>query len=389
MSNGQEEYSNNELLAILHRVITEHGRMGRIPYNSMARKKGLPLSWTYYHRFDGWLKALDLAEAFDPESTSECSSELTELEQGILRVANRNKDLELICNSLDKSPKSVREGIESLQGKGYIIEIEEGENVSLSKVPKPHDDINIERFYGGSCKIGLLGDTQMGSRHERPDVLNAIYDLYEQEGIQKVFHAGDLLDGDHVYRGQEYDLMHMGADRQVRHTIETYPKKEGIKTFFITGNHDLCYYIRTGYDIGKGLLTKERKDMIYLGPEEADVLLYAEGEEEKSTPAILRLFHPGGTGSAYALSYRAQKTIESYSGGEKPSILAIGHLHKASYFFIRNVHTIQVGCTQEQTRFMRNRGIQAHVGAFIVEFTLEENGTITRFKNEFIPFYGG
>jgi hypothetical protein len=114
---------------------------------------------------------------------------------------------------------------------------------------------------------------------------------------------------------------------------------------------------------------------------EADVILKASQGE-----TILRVLHPGG-GSAYAISYTSQKIVESYSSGEKPHILLDGHYHKAGYNYIRGVHVVQTGCTQDQTPFMRKKRLAAHLGGWIIEFSVDDQGAITRFKQEFIPFY--
>jgi len=381
------EYSDSELLTLLRSILIKNGgdlSAGKL--RQIAKEQNIPGDGTYCNRFGGWNVAKQRAIL---EGELEDTG-TTEFEEEVLSHLHSSISLEDLCNKIDRSPASVKEAVAGLRSKGYSVSVDEtkGGTCSILKEPFPYKKVTIESFYDGKVKIGLLGDTQLGSESERLDIMNTLYDLYEKEGITKVYHAGDFLDGDGVYRGQYYELHTVGADKQVRYAIENYPKREGITTYFITGNHDLVYFKRTGYDIGNGSLTKERKDLVYLGPEEADVHLYAEGEEEGTDPASLRLFHPGGTGSSYALSYRAQKTIESYGGGEKPSILAMGHFHKASYFFVRNVHTIQVGCCQSQTRFMRNRAIQAHTGGFILEFNVEPNGSINRFKNEFIPFYG-
>jgi hypothetical protein len=100
----------------------------------------------------------------------------------------------------------------------------------------------------------------------------------------------------------------------------------------------------------------------------------------------LRVVHPGG-GTAYALSYTMQKLVESYQGGEKPTIILAGHYHKLDYSFPREVHAIQMGTTCDQTLFMRKKKIQAMVGGGIVEARRAKDGAINRVKVEFITFY--
>lgn len=80
-------------------------------------------------------------------------------------------------------------------------------------------------------------------------------------------------------------------------------------------------------------------------------------------------------------------TGNSLQGGEKPSVLFVGHFHKAMYHMVRNVHTIQAGCVQDQTRWMRNRKIDAHVGYWTIELEQDKVGAVRRVRPEFTAFY--
>jgi hypothetical protein len=79
--------------------------------------------------------------------------------------------------------------------------------------------------------------------------------------------------------------------------------------------------------------------------------------------------------------------IDAMQGGDKPNILAIGHYHKAEYLFYRNIHAFQTGTFQAQTAWMIGKQIAAMVGGWIVEVHVDDDGTITRCKGEFIPYY--
>lgn len=60
--------------------------------------------------------------------------------------------------------------------------------------------------------------------------------------------------------------------------------------------------------------------------------------------------------SAYATSYQPQKIVESWSSGEKPHILCLGHYHKHGSFMVRGVNTLLVGC------FTGNTHVQTETG---------------------------
>lgn len=226
-------------------------------------------------------------------------------------------------------------------------------------------------------KFAIMGDTQLGSKYAQITYLHQFYDLCKQEGITDVYHTGDITDGIKMRPGHEYELYTSSADGMLEDVVNNYPRREGITTHFITGNHDASLYKHVGYDIGKAI-DMARDDMHYLGRDWAKVYL---------TPnCVLELRHPWD-GSAYSLSYKPQKMIEAMESDSKPNILAIGHYHKAEYLFYRNVHALQTGCFQGQTPFTRGKGISVHLGGWIVTIRVDENGYIQGFAPEYVPYY--
>jgi UDP-2,3-diacylglucosamine pyrophosphatase LpxH len=226
-------------------------------------------------------------------------------------------------------------------------------------------------------KFAIMGDTQLGSKYAQITYLNQFYDLCQQEGIREVYHTGDITDGLKMRPGHEQELYVHGADDMLADVVNNYPAREGITTYFITGNHDASLYKHVGYDIGRAI-DDTRHDMVYLGRDCAKVYL---------TPnCTLELRHPWD-GTAYATSYKIQKMIEAMESDSKPNILAVGHYHKAEYLFYRNIHALQTGCFQGQTPFTRGKGISVQMGGWIVTIKVDENGYIQGFAPEFIPFY--
>lgn len=226
-------------------------------------------------------------------------------------------------------------------------------------------------------RFAIMGDTQIGSKYAQLSYLHDFYELCNREGIENVYHTGDITDGLKMRVGHEYELYEVSADEMRDDVVKNYPKFDGITTHFITGNHDASIYKHVGYDIGQAIANL-RPDMKYLGRDCAVVNL---------TPkCTLELRHPWD-GTAYALSYKMQKMIEAMESDSKPNILAVGHYHKAEYLFYRNVHALQSGCFQGQTPFTRGKGISVHMGGWLVTIYVDSNGYIQRFAPEFIPFY--
>lgn len=253
-------------------------------------------------------------------------------------------------------------------------------------IPKEFGRIPLKVFDGGDwTRLGLVSDTHLACKEERLDALHATYDLFEQEGITTVFHAGNIVDG-YVARINGGSVFDTTPDGQAQYCVDNYPARKGIVTNFITGDdHDGVWWT-PGFNFGAYLEMvanrQGRTDLVYIGHCEGDVELRC----GKFTQ-VMKIQHPGG-GSAYARSYKGQKMVESLQGGEKPAILVQGHYHVSGYSFDRNVHIIGLPGFQEQTVFGRKKGLRYEIGGCIIEFKMSPTtGAITRFRPCFNMFF--
>ena len=236
--------------------------------------------------------------------------------------------------------------------------------------------------------FGALGDSHLGSKYERLDVTNDLYDRYAAVGVDRVFHTGNWVDGDgHLNR---HDLAVHGMEEQFAYLAKNYPARKGITTYAVAGEDHEGWWTRSeGIDVGKRaeqtMREHGREDWVNLGFMEAHVRLV---NANSGKEAILAVVHPGG-GSAYALSYSIQKIIEALEGGEKPAVGLYGHYHKLWAGNIRNVWVVCTGCGQDQTVFMRNKVKQeAHVGGTMVELEQDpKTGAILAMTPKLIRYF--
>ena len=292
-----------------------------------------------------------------------------------------------LADALDRSPRTVQETIERLRERGVKIELSPDQRVELSTelVVKPPQKLNTDDYFGdGKIRFGFVTDTHLVSKYSRLDVLNAIYDIFEREGLKNVYHAGNWIDGEAPFN--KYDLYCIGVEAQVRYFLENYPQRKGIVTQILSGDdHEGWYVQRDHIDIGKVMEDRAkamgRTDLVDIGYMERD-FVFRRGDGE----SVIRVIHAGG-GSSYAHSYTSQKYVESLQGGEKPAMVLVGHYHKFDHAYPREVHVVQGGCTQDQTPFMRKKKIQAMVGGCIVEIQQDRHGIFNRVKVEWMPFY--
>lgn len=303
-----------------------------------------------------------------------------ELSKLIVPVIKRAKTLDQIVTKLPKgtTASQVIDTVDYMRSKGFTVDQFDDKFILRTLVTEQPTDV-IERNWAGDrvIKFGLVSDAHLNSKYQQLSHLNSFYDLCVEEGIKNVYNAGDLVEGTYLHRaGHIYEIFNHSADDQVDYVIENYPSREGITTYFITGNHDHTHLKNGGYDIGRRI-DMERDDMIYLGINEAKIQL---------TPNCrMDMVHPQD-GSSYALSYALQKSIEAMPVDDLPQIYIVGHHHKAIYLHTRGIHALEAGTFQAQTGWMKGKRLAAHVGGWIITLHVDDEGRITRFTPQWIPF---
>ncbi len=184
-------------------------------------------------------------------------------------------------------------------------------------------------------KFGAFGDLHAASKYTRWEVREDLTRRAERFGATAILDTGNWIDGEKSFN--RYDLEVVGLDRQCQLLAKRYPKTK-IPTYAVTGaDHEGWYAKSEGIDVGRyceAIMRDAGHLWTNLGYMEADIVL--RNSNNPNATAILRVMHPGG-GSSYALSYRPQKIIESFEGGEKPNVLLMGHYHKIDFGLVRNV----------------------------------------------------
>lgn len=231
-------------------------------------------------------------------------------------------------------------------------------------------------FKDGLLHFGLISDTHLGSKFERLDALEAMYDRFQQAGVQTVFHVGDLTDGGGVYRGQEFEQNVIGQHAQIEYANKKYPKRSGIQTIAISGNHDLKAYEHGGAD-PLTQIAHVRKDITYIGQYSARVQM---GDD-----IYMDMLHPMGSQS-YALSYKAQRQINAMNPEDLPNILVTGHYHCAFNMTYRGIDFVQVPCFKDPSlQFEKRLGLVSCIGGWIIEG--KSNGeTVRDFNPRLVQF---
>ncbi len=293
-----------------------------------------------------------------------------------------------LSQHFDRSIHSIGAALDELRAAHYDVPwIGDSETGGVAFAPPAiattDEPVPMPSLRKSEIVAGVVSDTHLSSKFYAQDELEETYDLFAQEGVEDVFHPGDLTGGPGIvgYNGHLWETLHEceGPAGTVDYAIKHYPLRPGMTTHFVEGNHDDWWRQKHGNDLLEEICAA-RPDLHCLGRDVANLRI---GPDLRTR---VRLLHPDG-GSAYALSYRPQKIVEGLLGGTKPHVLFIGHFHRAGWFFLRNVHALLCGCFEWQTPFLARKGIEPVVGAYILHLQLDPDGWVREFGWRFLPYY--
>lgn len=317
-------------------------------------------------------------------SQSEKAKELSvdEQKQKLKSFIFKPKTISEIAKHLNVNEIQILGLMQSLKMDGYLINYNEYDRtVMLDKHPAQIPQSYIHSIgETNEFEFVVISCSHWSSRKQQKSFTEYIYDEAVKRGIKNVYHCGDIVDGYYKNRPEHiFELIPglIGADEQAEYVIENWPKREGIITHLILGNHDETHIKNGGFNIGKAI-AKNRPDFRYLGIGHAKI--------ELTPNCRMDIFHPLD-GSSYAISYSGQKYMDSISGGDKPNILFVGHHHKALYFPYRNIHYFEVPSMMAQSSWMKRKRIANESGAWFVKLTVDAQGTIVRIIPEHIKQY--
>jgi UDP-2,3-diacylglucosamine pyrophosphatase LpxH len=301
-------------------------------------------------------------------------------EERLLGAIKRKRRIEYLEERLGMSEDEILSIVVRLQLNGYNVKAwNEGGAVWLYNVPiLETGDAQIKNLQTSTTiKIAVLGDTHLGSKSEAIEQLNDFYDYCNSKGVKEFYHVGDISDGYYRNRdGSIFDQHKIGFQEQLEYIAEVYPKRKNSVTYFITGNHDATHINNGGANIGS-CLQNIRKDMVYIGHNFAKIWL--------TDKIDMNLIHPAD-GVCQALSYKAQKIVDSATGKRKAKIMCIGHYHKMNYAFYKDTHTFLVPSFQWQTPFMSVNNLISVVGGYILTIKVNKDEEIVSLNFEFIDF---
>lgn len=270
----------------------------------------------------------------------------------------------------DVSDNQARRMFDDLREQGYSIDFREINDHGKRQFYIP-DDVDEAYKFGngdGEYRFALISDTHLGSKATHEEDLHDFYDRVQDEGIDVVFHCGDISDGIEVHQGQMNSLKGEAMEGKWQgmkdYVVDNYPEREGVDTFFIEGNHDHKLHRREGVRLGE-MIDVERDDLHYLADSMATIVFDEENDVD------LELIHPSG-GKPYTEGYRAQTLFRERPLDQRPTIAGIGHLHGSMFTQTEGVNAFYSGAWKDLTTYGKRKGHAANIGGWLVDLELDD-----------------
>lgn len=278
-------------------------------------------------------------------------------------LIKKKKSFEQVCEELQLKDYEMIGLVELMKQDGELIDYVDGQIITLKK-PVQQQDVYQVPYKSEKLKLLMISDTHLANKADRLDILKYLYAKAEDKGVQHVLHSGDFTDGRSNRPEQIYELREPSYEGQIQYAVEKYPKFSG-KTFVIQGNHDDWWFKSTGSEIVKAI-AQQRDDIVYLGADVADLQI---GKLKA------RLFHGKG-GTAYSVSYKIQKYLDSIPLVERPDILQCGHIHRAFYMKQDHTHCFQTSCLEGETPFSRMMGFPNDMSVWWADVNFDDRGRV-------------
>jgi len=282
-----------------------------------------------------------------------------------------------LCDIMDLSPKKAESLIDEGKALGYTLNIS-GDvlylDTQIDKKQEKKHQVAIPKEKN-KLTFALISDTHCGSKHcMKEEMKHFINTCYNEYGITTIFHSGDCLAGNKVYKGQPAELEDWSCQGQASIFAETLPQLKGLEYTAVLGNHDIDFIKSNGADPAF-IINKMREDVTFIGNIKGRCFLGDTGIE-------MELLHVKST--ARVRSYAPEMHVfRSMSPKDYAHIVAAGHMHSQGYFQVQDSHCFLVPSWEGANYFIKYFDLHPMIGGIVVTLILDDENNIIRCDNSF------
>ena len=295
----------------------------------------------------------------------------------------KGSNVENLCKELEISEFELYGYIAKLKDQEVIVKLYEKDDKIEIKINNNPDmskqyTYKIEEEFDTKTKIGVISDLRFGSKYEQISKLNDMYRKFAENGVKYVIITGNLLEGKYSGRKEEMfgnSLLFNTGIVQADHLIDYFPKVEGIKTLFITGETDHTW---KDFNVGKYIESK-RSDMVYLGPKSCHI---------KFNNVNIQVENLKKSGEAYTIAYPPQRYSRSLACYEDYDIILLGGTLSIQDFpKLRDSRILTIPSCVARTPLMKSKNQQNTMGSYELELKYDKTGKLKNLDSNASLYY--
>ena len=298
----------------------------------------------------------------------------------ITRIKNKCS-IEYLFDTISHPDEEILAELSRMELDGYVINKwnENGEGfvqLSRDKYQDNYKEINLTAEE--TISIAVVGDTHFGHEKSRIQEFQAFIDYAYSKGVRDVLHTGDLTEGSYIsIRPTSIrELTAIGFDEQMDLANRVMPKKEGLKYYAISGNHDHTFD-RNAYANPVKMLSRMRDDVMYMG--------HNFGRIKINDDVDIALVHPtDGIGQNYGL--KLHQYIDRANADKQARIVLMGHYHKHAHIHYKGVDGFITPAFVSQSNFMKDNNLASVVGGMILHLSFNKEKKLISVVPEYLWF---
>ena len=200
---------------------------------------------------------------------------MSSLEKRIVDLIKQGKSNIEICQKLNLSKDTFRDILLNLKNKG--LEYDKRYLINGGTLYTPNKEQNGKNVSSGVTLLLknkdelialLISDLHLGTKEERLDLLNLLYDYAMKNGIHLIINGGDLING---LTSERKNICRTHLE-QCEYFIENHPFDINILNICVLGNHDVKGLRKDGVNFAR-VLENYRTDFAIAGIENGHILV--------------------------------------------------------------------------------------------------------------------
>lgn len=199
---------------------------------------------------------------------------MIDIEKRIICLIKQGKNNREICQKLNIDNMTLKDALLDLKTKGLDFDKKYLLNGATLYTPNKElygkrvsNEVTLVMRNKDEINAFLISDLHLGTKEERLDLLNLVYDNAIKRGVHIIINGGDLING---LTSERKNICQTHLE-QCEYFIEKHPYDDSILNVCVLGNHDVKGLNEQGINLAR-ILENYRQDFAIAGIENGKII---------------------------------------------------------------------------------------------------------------------